>query len=575
MMKAIIFFLLMSVVFSAYTATDYFVLDHVEAGITEGCAYYNITNPTFSVIDAASEKNRLRIDRWEVVYGKLKKSWWEELIPDKAFSEDVWVPADCSLFNGSKYYECHDAGRWEKRIVYRDVWVPVEPSKLNLQSGKTRQIRFCGVYSPEPMADGGFGVAIDHKPSFMGYVFDGTNGTPDYTWWNISYSSYSTISIPGAYANGTYLFSNDTWFQSMNFLSDLSDFVCLVNNETIVPHWVENSTADGGDNRVWVMARENTTLDCYGGCRGNCVDYSDIKDAFLEAWEPNNCNDGWTNSSHIIMNDTGKYCQVEMSDALAYDYGYWNFDVALPAEYRCNMFWNKTSMDSFMVFIAGETPEHEGDTFHYHYNYNGNWYYYYKGSRDNFGMPVTSPYRIVVGQINSSISSIYVYYENYTLHSSSLNTLFRSGAPTAFRYLSWEDRTNTSEKSNIQYNQWCFIRQIQQNFSEAVIYYGIPIEGGIIELGNMSYTPVWVQNYTIDEMVDYFNDFGNDWGAYIFAILSFGFGFLWTRKYPQTMIAGGIGCLTSFFIFGMIHVPFLAGGIICLLIGLMLKQASG
>lgn len=80
-------------------------------------------------------------------------------------------------------------------------------------------------------------------------------------------------------------------------------------------------------------------------------------------------------------------------------------------------------------------------------------------------------------------------------------------------------------------------------------------------------------NFTTANFQAYFETFYTDWGPYIFAILSFGFSFMLTQRYSQTMIGGGIGLLFIFFFTG--NYLMLAGAILSILLGYLMKYLTG
>lgn len=81
--------------------------------------------------------------------------------------------------------------------------------------------------------------------------------------------------------------------------------------------------------------------------------------------------------------------------------------------------------------------------------------------------------------------------------------------------------------------------------------------------------------FTYDEFIAHTNGFYVDYGPHIFAILSYAFAFLLTRRYPATLIAGGIGFVTVFFLFGAANFAFLAAGILSIVLGYGYKQVVG
>lgn len=79
--------------------------------------------------------------------------------------------------------------------------------------------------------------------------------------------------------------------------------------------------------------------------------------------------------------------------------------------------------------------------------------------------------------------------------------------------------------------------------------------------------------FTYDEYVEHITNFYDDYSPYILSILAYGFAFIVTRRYPATLIAGGVGLIFVFFLSS--NIIFLAGGILSLIMGFMYKQASG
>jgi hypothetical protein len=80
-------------------------------------------------------------------------------------------------------------------------------------------------------------------------------------------------------------------------------------------------------------------------------------------------------------------------------------------------------------------------------------------------------------------------------------------------------------------------------------------------------------NLTYEGYVEYTEEFFEDYSPYIIAIISFGFGFLVTRRIPQTMISGAVGLTVAFFLSS--NPMFLAGAVLAILIGFVYKQGVG
>jgi hypothetical protein len=74
-------------------------------------------------------------------------------------------------------------------------------------------------------------------------------------------------------------------------------------------------------------------------------------------------------------------------------------------------------------------------------------------------------------------------------------------------------------------------------------------------------------------MTDYLEGFYDDWGGYIFAILAFAFSFILTRNISTMLLVTAAGLFLIFILFG--NILFLAGSIICLAVGLLMKYISG
>ena len=81
------------------------------------------------------------------------------------------------------------------------------------------------------------------------------------------------------------------------------------------------------------------------------------------------------------------------------------------------------------------------------------------------------------------------------------------------------------------------------------------------------------QEFAFDNWMSTTNNFFSDYGAYIFAILSYAFAYLLTRRLPSTLIAGGIGCFFCYFILS--NPIFIAISALSLICGFLYKQVVG
>lgn len=95
-----------------------------------------------------------------------------------------------------------------------------------------------------------------------------------------------------------------------------------------------------------------------------------------------------------------------------------------------------------------------------------------------------------------------------------------------------------------------------------------------VPIGNISATNFTVNTpYTIEKFQQGMIDFYTDWGGYILSILCFAFSYAWSAKISQTLIAGGIGMVAIFFMFS--NVVFFAGGLLCIVLGYVIKYVAG
>ena len=81
------------------------------------------------------------------------------------------------------------------------------------------------------------------------------------------------------------------------------------------------------------------------------------------------------------------------------------------------------------------------------------------------------------------------------------------------------------------------------------------------------------KTYTFAEFNQYVQDFYFDYGIYFLGILAYALAWLVTQRYPQTMIAGGLGMLVIYMITG--NVTALVMSIVSVIIGLMFKYTVG
>jgi len=92
-----------------------------------------------------------------------------------------------------------------------------------------------------------------------------------------------------------------------------------------------------------------------------------------------------------------------------------------------------------------------------------------------------------------------------------------------------------------------------------------------------SYIPVvnitFAKNYTYTEFETYVTEFYEDYGLYFLGILAYALAWLVTQRYPQTMIAGGLGMLVIYFMTG--NAVALAMSMVSVVIGMAYKYATG
>ena len=210
---------------SAYDKGDFLVLDHSEIGFGHACSYYNISNPTLTVLDASSGASKLKVDSWKNVAGYVKDSYVEIEIT-VPFTYGVWEPDiscvdDKKAGNGSQI--CTDSGEYVEKTGYRTVWKPVKD--LLLLPGKTENVRICGNFEMQKnIEDGVWEAKIDHIPAFGGYIY------PEYAWWNATWGICKVINItnPPDMANYTHNITlnsgNINYSKALPDLSDLRFF---------------------------------------------------------------------------------------------------------------------------------------------------------------------------------------------------------------------------------------------------------------------------------------------------------------------------------------------------------------
>lgn len=80
-------------------------------------------------------------------------------------------------------------------------------------------------------------------------------------------------------------------------------------------------------------------------------------------------------------------------------------------------------------------------------------------------------------------------------------------------------------------------------------------------------------NYTYGGFVAYAIGFSEDWSVYILVIFIYGMAFMFTRRYPQTFILGGVGCIAAYTLTGQLL--FVPAGILSITLGLFYKQVVG
>lgn len=250
-----VFILLLSLSF-AYNASSYLTFDHNEVDITHACSYYNLTSPT--AIITANGVNALGINGWNVVKGSLKTSYWEKLVKNVAYNNTIWqANVTCNNItdaNSTVIQNCTDNGKYVTQALYQDQWQSLDTSSVTVSMATPLKVRFCGNYI---LKNGQ--VAIDHTPQFMGYVYNGQNGTPDYQWWNASFSGNRLITntFTGTYPYYTsYVLLNS----SVNISANCSDVRAIaIDNATAYPEFTEFChsnlsgffpSADGNDTLV-------------------------------------------------------------------------------------------------------------------------------------------------------------------------------------------------------------------------------------------------------------------------------------------------------------------------------------
>jgi hypothetical protein len=90
---------------------------------------------------------------------------------------------------------------------------------------------------------------------------------------------------------------------------------------------------------------------------------------------------------------------------------------------------------------------------------------------------------------------------------------------------------------------------------------------------NMTTNITFARNYTYAEFETYVTEFYEDYGIYFLGILAYALAWLVTQRYPQTMIAGGLGMLVIYFMTG--NAVALAMSMVSVVIGAGYKYAVG
>jgi hypothetical protein len=90
---------------------------------------------------------------------------------------------------------------------------------------------------------------------------------------------------------------------------------------------------------------------------------------------------------------------------------------------------------------------------------------------------------------------------------------------------------------------------------------------------NMTTNITFNKTYTYSEFTGYVSGFYEDYGVYFLGILAYALAWLVTQRYPQTMIAGGLGMLVIFFITW--NPISLAISIVSVVVGLAYKYSVG
>ena len=241
----------------AYIPSDYLKLDHTEVGFGSACSYYNVSNPTLSVV-SPKDANALRINRFVEVKGSIKTSYWEFLEKNVPYTVQVWQSNVSCTITANLTEVCTDKGKYLNETRYRDEWKTLDTTKLTLAGKETKQVRFCGTFDMQKTADG-WGVALDHIPEFMGNIYDGVLA-PRYDWWNATwpYCMQDTLTAPFD-ANYSHKISlNTTNFAYAHANSDLSDLrilegTCTTPNTTAGELGIYNETINtSGQSDIWV-----------------------------------------------------------------------------------------------------------------------------------------------------------------------------------------------------------------------------------------------------------------------------------------------------------------------------------